>query len=76
MLKSIMDYKSRAQQANNKYSGVIVTNDIRGNGRKKLLLIGKTGAGKSSVKDIMCKTMIFNEGSMISALQCLHWPSS
>ena len=48
-----MDYRNRAEQANNKYSGVIVTNDIRGNGRKKLLLIGKTGAGKSSVK-ILC----------------------
>ena len=47
---SKMDYSSRAQQANNKYSGVVVTNDIRANGRKKLLLIGKTGAGKSSVR--------------------------
>ena len=45
-----MDYRSRAQKTNNTYKGVIVTNDIRGNGRKKLLLIGKTGAGKSSVK--------------------------
>ena len=70
-----LDYRNRAQQANNEYSGVIVTDKIS-DGRKKLLLIGKTGAGKSSVKDIMCKTMIFNEVSMISALQCLHWPSS
>ena len=44
-----MDYRSRAQKTNNTYKGVTVTNDIRGNGRKKLLLIGKTGTGKSSV---------------------------
>ena len=39
-----MDYTSV------EYSGVVLTNNIRGNGRKKLLLIGKTGAGKSSVR--------------------------
>ena len=39
-----------AQKANKGYNGVIVTNDIRGNGRKKLLVIGKTGSGKSSVR--------------------------
>ena len=49
-----LDYRNRAQQANNEYSGVIVTDKISGNGRKKLLLIGKTGAGKSSVKVFMC----------------------
>ena len=32
-----------------KYPGVIEKEDINGNGRNKLLLIGKTGAGKSSV---------------------------
>merc|ERR1712037_443010 len=46
-----MDYTSRAQLAS-KYSGVFLTNDIRGNGRKKLLLIGKTGAGKSSLCNV------------------------
>ena len=34
---------------NNKYKGVVENTDIRGNGRMKLLVIGKTGAGKSSV---------------------------
>ena len=49
-LSKTMDAESsRAQKANNEYTGVILTNDIRNNGRKKLLLIGKTGAGKSSV---------------------------
>ena len=33
-----------------KYSGVILNPKIKGNGRPKLLLIGKTGAGKSSVR--------------------------
>ena len=45
-----MDYRSKAQKSNKDYSGVVVTNDIKNNGRKKLLLIGKTGAGKSSVR--------------------------
>ena len=53
------DYRSRAQKTNNTYKGVIVTNDIRGNGRKKLLLIGKTGAGKSSVRFKCIITLIF-----------------
>lgn len=34
------------------YNGVKVTDDINGNGRKKMLLIGKTGAGKSSLCNV------------------------
>ena len=48
----IMNYEDRAQVAGNKYKGVFVTNDIRGNGRNKLLVIGKTGVGKSSLCNI------------------------
>ena len=48
----IMNYEDRAQVAGNKYKGVFVTNDIRGNGRNKLLVIGKTGAGKSSLCNV------------------------
>ena len=72
-----MDYRSRAQKTNNTYKGVTVTNDIRGNGRKKLLLIGKTGAGKSSVR-FKCTVSVFryNISSMLSALQRPHWSSS
>ena len=46
----IMDLRSWAERANRKYSNVRVTNTIKGNGRPALLLIGKTGAGKSSVR--------------------------
>ena len=53
-----LDYQSRAQKANDYYSGVVVTDDIRGNGRMKLLLIGKTGAGKSSVRVLFIDDMI------------------
>ena len=35
---------------NNQYKGVVENTDISGNGRMKLLVIGKTGAGKSSVR--------------------------
>ena len=47
-----MDYQTRADNAAKKYAGVIVTNDIKGNGRKKLLIIGKTGTGKSSLCNV------------------------
>ena len=46
-----MDDRSKdLQQVNSKYSDVIVNKNIKENGRKKLILIGKTGAGKSSVR--------------------------
>ena len=46
---AIKDDTIKARKANIKYNGVFVTNDIRNNGMKKLLLMGKTGTGKSSV---------------------------
>ena len=36
-----------------KYPGVILTDDIDNNGRKKMLVIGKTGTGKSSLCNVM-----------------------
>ena len=36
-----------------RYPGVIVTDDVRGNGRKKMLIIGKTGTGKSSLCNVI-----------------------
>ena len=39
--------------ASRRYPGVIVTDDIKGNGRKKMLIIGKTGTGKSSLCNVI-----------------------
>ena len=39
--------------AEGKYTDVEETNGIRGNGRKKLLVIGKTGTGKSSLCNVI-----------------------
>ena len=36
-----------------KYTDVEETNGIRGNGRKKLLIVGKTGTGKSSLCNVV-----------------------
>ena len=41
------------QRAENAPHGVIITNNIRGNGRKKILIIGKTGTGKSSLCNVI-----------------------
>ena len=48
----IVNMDSKAKTNKNKYNGVIVTNSIKDNGRKKLLVIGKTGAGKSSLCNV------------------------
>ena len=39
--------------ASKTYSGVVITDDIRENGRKKILIIGKTGTGKSSLCNVI-----------------------
>ena len=57
---SIMDYESRAQYVSTNYKDVILTDNIKGNGRDKLLLIGKTGAGKSSVKFLLLVILFYS----------------
>ena len=42
------DYEARVKKALKKY-GVEITSDISNNGRKKMLIVGKTGTGKSTL---------------------------
>ena len=35
-------------------AGVVPTDDLVDNGRKKVLVIGKTGTGKSSLCNVLC----------------------
>ena len=44
---------NHGQNSKEGYPGVLVQQDIRNNGRKKLLIIGKTGSGKSSLCNVI-----------------------
>ena len=50
---SLDDDRKWAANASKTYSGVVITDDIRENGRKKILIIGKTGTGKSSLCNVI-----------------------
>ena len=47
------DDRKWADNASKTYSGVVITDDIRQNGREKILIIGKTGTGKSSLCNVI-----------------------
>ena len=46
------DYEARVKNAEVKY-GVGITTDISNNGRKKMLIVGKTGTGKSTLCNVI-----------------------
>ena len=50
---SDFNFSGWADSIRRRYPGVDITDDIDNNGRKKMLIIGKTGTGKSSLCNVI-----------------------